>query len=680
MLRMTRDQARLYVKEHIEDYLSWKGIDTRREFTCLNPEHHDSHPSMTLWRQKHRVKCFPCGASYDTFDLIAIDYHLDTKAAMEKGYELFGIEIIDTPRRSTPEEDFSDMESQNNAKTGQNTDTHTHTDTAIAAEENKLDYFRECAGRLTLTEYRGLSRETLERHMVGYDPQFRTRDHEKNYVQWEGIIIPTGRGSYTVRNLAQDAHKKDRYRKRGAAQIFGYKSLYSSASPVFVVEGEIDAMSIEEAGGAAVGLGSYDNVPLLLKMCENRKPSQPLIIAFDNESEPDKQAEVAKHEEELAQGLQRLEIPFYRLSPYGEYKDANAALVGDRESFSATIRGAANMELQAEEAEREAYLSTSNAAYMQQFINGIAESVNTEAIPTGFSELDKALDGGLYEGLLVVGAISSLGKTTLAMQVADQVAAAGNDVLIISLEMARKQLMSKSISRHTLQLSMERKLDTRNAKTSRGITNGKRWENYSRTELSLIHDAMGAYNQYAERIYIREGVGDITVDRIREAVQKHILFTGGKWITDATTGERTLEGGRRPLVIVDYLQIIAPHSDRATDKQRVDHAVLELKRISRDYRLPIIAISSFNREGYKESVSFENLKESGAIEYSADIVIGLQLEGAGKKDFNPTEAKKKDPRKVEAVILKNREGRVGDKILFSYYPMFNYFHEEGNIA
>ena len=266
------------------------------------------------------------------------------------------------------------------------------------------------------------------------------------------------------------------------------------------------------------------------------------------------------------------------------------------------------------------------------------------------------------------------------MQVADQVAAAGNDVLIFSLEMARKQLMSKSISRHTLQLTLERGGETRNAKTSRGITSGKRYANYSRTELSLINDAMSAYNKYAERIFIREGVGDITVDRIREAVQKHILFTGGKWITDATTGERTLEGGRRPLVVVDYLQIIAPHSDRATDKQRVDHAVLELKRISRDYRLPVIAISSFNREGYKEAVTFENLKESGAIEYSADIVIGLQLSGAGKKDFNPTEAKRKDPRKIEAVILKNREGRVGDKILFAYYPMFNYFHEEGNIA
>ncbi len=678
---MNREQARDIVKAQIEDYLSRKGIDTRKPFTCLNPEHNDRNPSMTLYRRGNRVKCFPCGASYDIFDLIALDYHLDTREAMEKGYELYGITVDDTPRRSTPEEDFSDMgESQNNAKSGQNTDTHTHTDTALSAEPDKLDYFKQCAERLNLEEYRGLSRETLERHMIGRDPAFRTKDHSGNYVQWDAIIIPTGRSSYTVRNTVQDAHKKDRYRKRGAAQIFGYKSLYSSASPVFVVEGEIDCMSIEEAGGAAVGLGSYDNVPLLLKMCENRKPSQPLIIAFDNESEPDKQEEVKKHEEELAQGLQRLEIPFYRLSPYGEYKDANAALTGDRESFSATIRGAASLELQAEEAERESYLSTSNAAYMQQFINGIAESVNTEAIPTGFSELDKALDGGLYEGLLVIGAISSLGKTTLTMQVADQVAAAGNDVLIFSLEMARKQLMSKSISRHTLQLTLERGGETRNAKTSRGITSGKRYANYSRTELSLINDAMSAYNKYAERIFIREGVGDITVDRIREAVQKHILFTGGKWITDATTGERTLEGGRRPLVVVDYLQIIAPHSDRATDKQRVDHAVLELKRISRDYRLPVIAISSFNREGYKEAVTFENLKESGAIEYSADIVIGLQLSGAGKKDFNPTEAKRKDPRKIEAVILKNREGRVGDKILFAYYPMFNYFHEEGNIA
>ena len=73
----------------------------------------------------------------------------------------------------------------------------------------------------------------------------------------------------------------------------------------------------------------------------------------------------------------------------------------------------------------------------------------------------------------------------------------------------------------------------------------------------------------------------------------------------------------------------------------------------------------------------EAFKESGAVEYGCDVLIGLQLKGAEKKDFNPTEEKKKDPRQVELIILKNRQGRVGDKILFSYYPMFNYFEDKG---
>ena len=77
--------------------------------------------------------------------------------------------------------------------------------------------------------------------------------------------------------------------------------------------------------------------------------------------------------------------------------------------------------------------------YLQEFTNGIADSVNTPYIPTGFSNLDKILEGGLYEGLYIVGAISSLGKTTLITQIADQIAEAGEDVLIFSLEMARSE-------------------------------------------------------------------------------------------------------------------------------------------------------------------------------------------------------------------------------------------------
>ena len=77
----------------------------------------------------------------------------------------------------------------------------------------------------------------------------------------------------------------------------------------------------------------------------------------------------------------------------------------------------------------------------------------------------------------------------------------------------------------------------------------------------------------------------------------------------------------------------------------------------------------------------EAFKESGAVEYSSDVLIGLQLKGAGKKvgneKFNPTEAKRKNPREVELVVLKNRDGAVGDKVSFEYYSMFNYFVDKG---
>lgn len=283
------------------------------------------------------------------------------------------------------------------------------------------------------------------------------------------------------------------------------------------------------------------------------------------------------------------------------------------------------------------------------FIDGIADSVNTPYISTGFNKLDDVLDGGLYEGLYIVGAISSLGKTTLITQIADQIAQGGHDVLIFSLEMARAEIMAKSISRHTLQQVLNNGGDIRNAKTTRGITTGKRYENYSKTERELINGAIVAYNQYAEHIYISEGIGDIGAEQIRETVKQHIIFTGNT-----------------PVVVIDYLQILAPYSERATDKQNTDKTVMELKRISRDYKTPVIGISSFNRAN----------KESGAIEYSSDVLIGLQLKGAGNKGFDVNEAKKKIPREIELVILKNRNGSTGDKLGFKYYSPFNYFEEE----
>ena len=141
--------------------------------------------------------------------------------------------------------------------------------------------------------------------------------------------------------------------------------------------------------------------------------------------------------------------------------------------------------------------------------------------------------------------------------------------------------------------------------------------------------------------------------------------------------EHIAETGQKPVVLIDYLQILAPYNIRATDKQNIDKAVIELKRLSRDYKIPVIAISSVNRMSYKDPMNESSFKESGAIEYSSDVLIGLQFEGCEDKDIKPEKAKAMNPRNIELKILKNRNGAIpGSPINYNFYSMFNYFNEQ----
>ena len=574
-------------------------------------------------------------------------------------------------RRTAAKEDFSEVEeNRNHAKTEQHTHSDIHTNAytqaePVTPEADYTEYFRQCHSRIGETDYpqrRGLSSATLERFNIGFDGAWKHPKvvaEGKNPPATPRLIIPTSSASYLARDTrAEIPENQTQYSKSkvGKVHIFNLEALEDAERPCFVVEGEIDALSIIEVGGNALALGSTSNADTLIRALEGRKLKQPLIIALDNDEPGEKAAK------RLCDGLEKQGLTFYRRNPCEGFKDANEALQKDPDSLRAAVEAAKD----AGEEEKKAYLQTSSAANLQSFIDGIAASVDTPCISTGFPVMDLTLDGGLYEGLYIMGAISSLGKTSLALQICDQIAAAGTDVLIFSLEMARAELMAKSISRHTFILSHEAypspkdaEKANRNAKTGRGVTDGKRYLNYSREERELINNAIAAYGQYAGRIFINEGVGDIGVEQIRETIERHIRFTG-----------------RKPLVLVDYLQIIAPYSERATDKQNTDKAVLELKRISRDFKTTVIAISSLNRMSYKDAITMEAFKESGAIEYSADVLIGLQLKGAGKQGFNATDEKKKDPRTIELVILKNRNAAVGDTVTFAYYPRFNFFEEQ----
>ena len=590
-------------------------------------------------------KCFSCNEGGDIFDLIGKYENIpDHSEQLKRAGELFGVTI--DSYRATTQEDF--REYQNQPKTEQYTHNSIHT-------TDYIQFFLQANRDIEKTSYhRGITLETLNRYKVGYVESWR---HPKapNAPASPRLIIPTSKESYLARDTRDQIPEEQRpYSKSkvGSVHIFNAKALQTATKPIFIVEGELDALSIIDVGGEAVALGTTAKVKSLLELLKTKKPEQPLIIALDNDEAGEKAYK------ELSEGLQGLNIPFYRLNPAGQYKDANEALQANREALRQAVEEAEHIQDEAEQAKREAYLQTSTDHYLQSFIDGITESVNTPYIPTGFSKLDSVLDGGLYEGLYIVGAISSLGKTTIITQIADQIAQNGGDVLIFSLEMARNELIAKSISRHTLQTVLETGGDIRNAKTARGITTGTRYIDYNQTERELINGAIRTYSQYAEHIYISEGVGDIGAEQIRQTVKEHILYTG-----------------RTPVVIIDYLQILAPYSERATDKQNTDKAVMELKRISRDYKTPVIGISSFNRANYSVAVTMEAFKESGAIEYSSDVLIGLQLKGAGGKDFDANEAKRKDPREIELVILKNRNGRTGDKLGFRFYPMFNYFSE-----
>ena len=639
-----RDQAKEHIKSQLENYLKQKGIDTRKPFKCLNPTHADKNPSMSYDGKRNKAHCFSCGADYDTLDLIGLDYNLsDSKEQFKKAYEIYHITIKGKANNSEFIDFFDTIKKED--KTMQNTQVQDYT-----------AFYNEAHSHIGDTDYpaiRGLSKETIDRFNIGYIAEWKHPNPNPDKPQpppSPRFIIPTGRHSYAARDIRESVDKNFRYIKVGEAEIFNGQALDNAQRPIFITEGEIDALSIIEAGGEAAGLGSTQNTHKLLDLLRDHKPIQPLIIALDN----DEAGEAAAGK--LIEGLKTLNIAFYKRNPYGDHKDANEALIADRQALTAEIQEAEQEAGDLRREERREYLKNSTANYIAAFINDIDSSVNTPCIPTGFNKLDIALDGGLYEGLYMIGAISSLGKTTFITQAADQIAKAGNDVLIFSMEMARSELMAKSISRETYQLTLP-KGETWKAKTARGITAGKRYQEYRQEEKEVIYKAIREYAAYAKNIFIIEGAGEVGAKQIRETTEKHISITG-----------------RRPVVIIDYLQILSPYNERYTDKQNMDKVVLELKRISRDHKLPVIAISSFNRMSYNGGAKMEAFKESGVIEYSSDILIGLQVKGADK-EVNITEEKKKNPRDIELVILKNRNGAAGITLLYSYNTLFNHFSE-----
>lgn len=505
---------------------------------------------------------------------------------------------------------------------------------------------------------RGVSLETARAYGLAFDPAWvsptalanlRAQGKDWSPPPSPRILIPTSEGGYTARATGPNTEPRFRKMKEGPAGLFNPAALWNQARrPVFIVEGEFDALAVLEAGGLAVALGSVSNQAKLLALVEEKAPSGTLILSLDND-EAGRNTSIS-----LSAALEGLSVPFVVSDIACGLKDPSEALQAKREAFAQTV-SAAERRTGSQPDSVSFYLSRLMKGELEQFRAGSRRR-------TGFDCLDDE-SGGVYPGLYVLGAISSLGKTTLIHQIADQMAAMGEHVIYFSLEQSRLELVSKSIARMAAQRAGKGPFSSLDIRTGR-VAGGA---------LAALRGAFMAYRDGpADRLSIVEGNFDCSVDLVRGYVARYMAQNSAK-----------------PVVVVDYLQILqAPPGFRGSDKQLTDWNVTALKRLSRDFDLPVFVVSSVNRANYLTPIDFESFKESGGIEYTADVVWGLQLavleDGLFGKEGRLKEkrelirkAKAAELRRVELVCLKNRYGVSSYQVGFEYFPKWDWFREGG---
>lgn len=241
---------------------------------------------------------------------------------------------------------------------------------------------------------------------------------------------------------------------------------------------------------------------------------------------------------------------------------------------------------------------------------------------TGMIDLDKLICGLHQEELTIIGARPGVGKTTFALQIAENIAEKGVETAIISLEMSDTQLIQKMISRKTRINSYKMRLGTLETKELEQVA-------YAGAEISKlpIHLITNARTlQHIENI-------------IRKLKNKNNLG----------------------LVVIDYLQLIVNKGKFNNREQEIANITRTLKLLSLELKIPIVALCQLNRNASRTEPSLSDLRESGAIEQDADNVIFLYQE---KEDENGIVD-------VTVKVAKQRAGEIG-----KVYMKFNKINSE----
>lgn len=654
-----REQKTKLLRGYLAQYLISQQIDISKPFQCLNPAHEDSNPSMSFYEKGEIVKCFGCGAQYDLFDLIGIDYSLTSFPEQKaKAEALYSIGETITPAKRTKAQQTAHRKRKGGSE-------------SYTADQTKnFDRWRAAVNLTDYWQSRGINQNTIDKYWLGYN-QHR-----------DSVIIPCSKTYFIERRIRPGKDQPKYINQRGSrVQLFNEKAL-DQTEPVWITEGAIDALSILQVGYQATALNSANIINPLLEAIDQRldsgKDLPTLILSLDNDRAG------KENTVKLIKALKKRNHEHYvSFDGFGDSRDPNQmlklhhgrlrALLSETteraRKLTFSLLGSREDTMQNSKDHKEPdhgidYNRHTLGAYMAKLENREIPAVR---IPTGFIELDSSLDGGFTPGLIILGAIPSAGKTTLALQIANQAAQAGHKVIFFSLEQSGVELASKSISSQTQNISQNQVI--------RMMADPK-----ESSQTDKLIEGLGKVMNYADNMIILEG---------RKSTAE-IKTRASEIISD-------LYRDQHPLIVIDYLQIVKPSNPYQDKRNSIDDICTDLKFLAVNSNCPVIAISSLNRDNYSRDISETAFKESGGIEYSSDVLIGLQYRildetyqtthqtsgGLGFKTaraITPAELeqeKSKPIREMQVKIIKNRAGKVGDRIDMDFDPRISRFTEEG---
>lgn len=305
--------------------------------------------------------------------------------------------------------------------------------------------------------------------------------------------------------------------------------------------------------------------------------------------------------------------------------------------------------------------------------NFVKRCNNPEAmIRTGILSIDKMLNGGLTNELYIMAAETSTGKSAFFMFIAQAMARNGVNVLYVSLEMGKTELIARGVS--SLSYDLYKKLPFMNVKpveTSQILFNkyDEELKEFTHVPYKTYEEDVKAYFQeYGEHLYIIEGGIDGLSAKDIEKI--------------ATMFKQKTQ---KPVVVfVDYLQILKPDPESATAdrKSRIDSSVLTLKVLASQIGIPVLTMSSVSRNEYGQTIRTRAFKESGDTEYTAGILLGWNWEGVTNAKNEEMAKKEKERcrknhfRIMSLEVLKNRNGARNESVYLVYRPEYSYFEED----